>query len=682
MTAVVSTRGDRCRRCYSCVRRCPARAIRVHGGQAQVLDERCVACGRCLKVCPTGAKRLVDGLGPVRELLSGGWAVALVAPSFPAAYHEWAPGQVLAALRRLGFAGVHEVAFGADLVSAVHQRLYQEDPERLTLTSACPAVVGYVEKYAPELVPHLAPVLSPMAALGKALKSHLAPGCRTAFLGPCTAKIREAEDGQVRPWIDAVFTFGELRQLLAERGLDPAALPEEEFDEPRSLRGGAYPLPGGLSWAAGLPSDLLDSAVHATLGIDDFVDSLERLRDRVRRQRLDEIDARFFDVLFCKGCLQGPVMNGDESPLRRRERVVRYLRGRRAPTPAEWQLQMERLAGLDVSRAFAACPEVHAAPSEPELREILARTGKRRLEDELNCRACGYRSCRDKAAAVHQGLAEVEMCLPFLISRLEATVDKLNRSHEQLTEAQAQLLRSERLASMGQLAAGIAHEVNNPLGSILIYAHLLCEDLAGDAERRADAELILREANRCRAIVGGLLDFARQSKVERAPVDLRELAEEAARNVAVQVDDPRLEVRVEAPAALPPAQVDRDQLLQVLLNLVRNAADAMPAGGTVTLRLGHAAERGEHVIEVSDTGPGIPAEHMDRLFSPFFTTKPVGRGTGLGLPICYGIVKMHRGSISARNRAPERGAAFEVRLPSAPAVAGAASEDLPCPPRS
>lgn len=249
-------------------------------------------------------------------------------------------------------------------------------------------------------------------------------------------------------------------------------------------------------------------------------------------------------------------------------------------------------------------------------------------------------------------------------------------------EMQMKLAQTERLAAVGELAAGIAHEVNNPLGSILIYAHLLCEDLAGDAERRADAELILREANRCRAIVGGLLDFARQSKVERAPVDLRELAEEAARNVAVQVDDPRLEVRVEAPAALPPAQVDRDQLLQVLLNLVRNAADAMPAGGTVTLRLGHAAERGEHVIEVSDTGPGIPAEHMDRLFSPFFTTKPVGRGTGLGLPICYGIVKMHRGSISARNRAPERGAAFEVRLPSAPAVAGAASEDLPCPPRS
>ncbi len=674
MKAVVRTQGDRCRRCYSCVRRCPARAIRVRDGQAEVLDERCVACGRCLKVCPNGAKKLADGLAAVRALLDTGGAVALVAPSFPAAYPEWEPGQVVAALRRAGFAGVHEVAFGADLVSAVHQRLYRDDPERLTLTSACPAVVGYVEKYAPELVPHLAPVLSPMAALGKALKTRLAPGCRTVFLGPCSAKIREADDEQVRPWIDAVFTFGELRQLLSERGLDPARLPTEDFDPPRSLRGGAYPLPGGLSWAAGLPSDLLDSAVHATIGIDDFVDSLERLRTRVQRQRLDEIDARFFDVLFCKGCLQGPVMNGDESPLRRRERVVRYLRTRPTPSRSEWQAELDRLAGLDVARSFVAGPQVHAEPSEQELREILARTGKQRPEDELNCRACGYRSCRDKAVAVHQGLAEVEMCLPFLISRLEATVDKLNRSHEQLTEAQAQLLRSERLASMGQLAAGIAHEVNNPLGSILIYAHLLCEDLAGDAERRADAELILREANRCRSIVGGLLDFARQSKVERAAVNLRELAEEAGRNVAAQVGDPRLVLRVQAPPDLPPAQVDRDQLLQVLLNLVRNAADAMPQGGTVTLGLAHATATAEHVIEVSDTGPGIPAEHMDKLFSPFFTTKPVGRGTGLGLPICYGIVKMHRGTISARNHG--RGATFEVRLPASPGAP--ASEDEAC----
>jgi two-component system, NtrC family, sensor kinase len=664
VNAVVRTQGDRCRRCYSCVRRCPARAIRVRDGQAEVLVERCVACGRCLKVCPADAKKLADGLPVARELLSTGRAVAMLAPSFPAAFPDVAPGQVVSALREAGFAAVHEVAFGADLVSAVHHRLFEQDPEQLTLTTACPAVVGYVEKYAPELVPNLAPVLSPMAALGKALKSRISPGCHTVFLGPCTAKIREAADPQVSPWVDAVLTFTGLHRLFEARGVDPGTLPAGEFDPPRSLRGGAYPIPGGLSWAAGLPSGLLDSHVHATIGIDDFVDSLERLRARVKRQALGEMDARFFDVLFCKGCVQGPAMNGGESPLRRRERVVRYLRSRQAPSESEWQAEMDALADLDLGRGFAADDQTPVAPSEEAIRQILADTGKRRPEDELNCRACGYRSCREKAVAVYQGLAEVEMCLPFLISRLEATVEKLNRSHEQLSDAQTQLLRTERLASMGQLAAGIAHEVNNPLGSILIYANLLSEDLASDPERRADAELILREAARCRTIVGGLLDFARQSKLRRSTTDLRALAEEAVANVAAQAANDRLAYRVECPPDLPGASVDRDQLLQVLLNLVRNAADVMGEGGMVRVDLAYSAEAEEHVVSVSDSGPGIAPEHMAKLFSPFFTTKPVGRGTGLGLPICYGIVKMHRGSITARNNTPGPGATFEVRLPA------------------
>ena len=663
MTHVIRTQSDRCRRCYSCVRRCPAKAIRVQNGQAEVLEERCVACGRCLRVCSSGAKRIVDNLPAVRELLATGRAAALLAPSFPAAYPQWEPGQVVSALRRAGFEGVHEVAFGADLVSAAYQRLQQEDPERLVLTTACPAVVGFVQKYAPELVPHLAPVLSPMAATGRLVKERLAPGAFTVFIGPCTAKIRESVEDGVRPWVDAVLTFAEAHRLLQEKGVEPLAVPTAEFDGPLSLRGGAYPIPGGLSYAAGMPTDLLDTAVHTTIGIDDFIDSLDRLRKRVRADRVEEMDARFFDVLFCKGCLQGPAMNGGESPLQRRERVIRYLHGRRKPSPEAWQAGMARFADLDLSRRIEPDDQTSAQPSEEELREILARTGKLRPEDELNCRACGYHSCRDKAVAVYQGLAEVDMCLPWLINRLEATVDKLNRSHEELTEAQSQVLRSERLASMGQLAAGIAHEVNNPLGTVLIYAHLLADELTA-SEHREDAEMIVREANRCRTIVGGLLDFARQNKVQRTPVDLRALAEEAVRAAEVQVGRPGIAFVVDAPGDLPEPQIDRDQILQVLINLVRNAADAVGASGRVTIRLRWDDDQGEHVIAVEDTGPGIAPEHMAKLFSPFFTTKAVGRGTGLGLPICYGIVKMHRGSITARNQTPGPGAVFEVRLPA------------------
>ena len=326
MTSVVSTASAYCRRCYSCIRRCPAKAIRVHEGQAEVLEERCIACGRCVRVCPRGARSVRDNLPAVRTLLdSGDDTVLMLAPSYPAAY-RWRPGQVVAAARRAGFAAVYEVAFGAEMVSRAYRRMYDSDPERLMITSACPAAVGYLQLYAPALLPYLTPVHSPMTALGKALKRRLRPGCLTVFAGPCTAKIKEAHDPAVAPWVDAVMIFPELGRLFEEREVDPARLPDEEPDPPRAVSGGAFPLPGGLLRTAGLPQDVLASRVHPASGVDAFIDTAERLASRIEDDTLEALEARFFDVLFCQGCIASPVFDDEESPLTRKERVVRYLR--------------------------------------------------------------------------------------------------------------------------------------------------------------------------------------------------------------------------------------------------------------------------------------------------------------------------------------------------------------------
>lgn len=669
--SVIYTAPDQCRRCYSCVRRCPAKAIRVHEGQAQVMEERCVACGRCVAACPARAKRIVDNLPRAAELIAAG-AVVMVAPSFPAAFPQWSPGQVVAALRALGFAGVYEVAFGAELLSRAYQRRFKHTPRQLTIATACPAAVGYIQKHASTAVPYLAPLLSPMAVMGKAIKERLRPGVPVVFAGPCTAKIKEREDPDVAPYVDAVITFVELKALLAQRGIDPAALAPEEFDPPHSRTGGVFPLPGGLVHTAGLPSDLLESLVFTTTGLESFIDTVEALTRRLAAGTLAELQARFLDVLYCQGCTGGPLVENQETLLRRKERVTDFIRSRPRPVcEAEWSASLDALADLDLRRSFQSEGVTEATPTEEEIRQILARTGKLRPEDELNCRACGYRSCRAKAAAVFRGLAEIDMCLPYLVTKLQATVEKVNRSHEELTAVQDQLLRAERLASMGQLAAGIAHEVNNPLGTVLIYAHLLLEDVEANEQLRADAEMIVREANRCKTIVGGLLDFARQNKVDRRPVDVAELLSAAVALGSAQAREanPGVAFVLDVTPGLPTVALDRDQMLQVLLNLLRNAIDVMPGGGTVTIGAHHYPDAGELSLTVTDTGPGIPAEHMNKLFSPFFTTKPVGRGTGLGLPICYGIVKMHRGTITASNRADGPGARFEVRIPvEAPAA--------------
>jgi signal transduction histidine kinase len=654
-----------------------------------VLAERCVACGRCVGVCAQKAKQVVSRLPRIRELLGEPDPVAMLAPSFPAAFADVRPGQVVAALRRIGFKAVVEVAFGADLVSRAYHELRTAAPDRLLLSSPCPAANAYVEKYVPELVPYLAPVLSPMAALGKALKLELRPGCRTVFFGPCLAKMREREESAVAPWVDAATTFSELRALLAEHGCELESLADEPMDGPLSKLGALYPIPGGLLHVADLAADPLTSENATVVGRESFTDTTRRLREHLARGTLGRVEARFFDVLFCKGCLGGPDMPRGESPIVRRERITRFVRERlHDPSAATSAQALERLTAVTLDRSFSADPQ-QGAPADPDaIREVLARTNKHQPRDELNCGACGYPTCREKAVAVLEGVAEVEMCLPFLVERLQAMVMSLNQSHEELQDAQDQLLRAERLASMGQLAAGIAHELNNPLGTILIYAHLLEEEqqaqaaapssgaehspphgqtllAPNDAHQQTieDAQMIVREATRCKTIVAGLLHFARQNKVDRAPVQLRPLFEEAVQLVRVQVDGTAVTFDIDAPDDLPPANLDAGQMTQVLVNLVRNAVEAMPEGGTVTLRARWHEESAEHRITVADTGPGIPREHLPKLFAPFFTTKPVGRGTGLGLPICYGIVKMHRGTIVARNGESGVGAQFEISLP-------------------
>jgi two-component system, NtrC family, sensor kinase len=674
---VLTIASDRCRRCYSCVRGCPAKAIRVLEGHADIIPERCVGCGRCVGVCSQNVKRIVDSLPAVRSVLGKPDPAIMLAPSFAAAFLDARPGQIIAALRKCGFAGVYEVAFGADLVSAVYQKLYNNDPVRMLITTPCPAAVLYIEKYAVDLVPYLSPVLSPMGAMGKALKSRLRPDCQVVFAGPCTAKIREVQEPDVHPWVDAAMTFDEVEQLLREHEIDPTELADEEFDPPHSFLGGLYPMGGGLIRASGLPTDLFQNSVHHVEGRSAFRDLVMNLNQGIGENRLGELQTRFFDVLFCLGCIDGPVMPASEGSLRRKERIVEYLHARRPVSRISWESAMKSLSDLDLSRSFTPDPQSYGVPEEEDIRRILERTNKFSPQQELNCGACGYKSCREKAIAVWNGAAEVEMCLPYMIEKLEAMVTTLHQSYEKLSETQTQLIRTERLASMGQMAAGIAHEVNNPLGTILIYSHLLREHEGLSDSVRADVERVIEEAIRCKNIVGGLLNFARQSQAHLLPVSLPELLEKAAETARAQ--DLPIRFVVDAPAELPQAQLDWDQMLQVISNLLRNSMDAMPEGGTITMTAEWRESTQEFVISVRDEGTGIPPEHLEKhIFTPFFSTKAVGKGTGLGLPICYGIVKMHRGQIHAQNNTDGPGCTFRITLPDHHPANGSAEERSIC----
>jgi two-component system NtrC family sensor kinase len=449
-----------------------------------------------------------------------------------------------------------------------------------------------------------------------------------------------------------VLTFSELAELFADARMDPATAPPAEFRPPHANLGRIYPVTGGLLKAAAIDADILESPVYVVEGADRVMDILKVLSHRVKSGQ--PVNYRLFDLLFCEGCIGGPVMVNDLTFFERKKYVVRYMTGRPpAQDVEEWAEDHREDLAVDLSTTFQPVVRETVEAPEEEIRRILALTGKNTTADELNCGACGYPSCREKALAVWRGKAEVEMCLPYLIARVE-------KAMKDLTENQARLIQAEKLASMGQMAAGIAHEINNPLGVVLMYSHLLKEELSDASKGREDVERIIAEAERTRSIVRGILNFAREEKVARAPTDINSLVKGAVQEILAASPKGKYRVEFQLDPSLGPQNVDGGQLRQVFDNLLKNAVEAMPGGGEI--RVTTAEGDTEFTVIISDNGPGIPEENLTRMFAPFFTTKKAGKGTGLGLSVCYGIVKMHGGTIQAANNAEGGGACFTVRI--------------------
>lgn len=653
---LVRTIKERCRACYTCVRECPAKAIRIVDGQAEVITARCIGCGNCVRVCGQQAKQVYDSTGEVEALLRHSTAAAIIAPSFPAEFDDWDHRALTGALRAMGFRYVVEVAAGADLVAETYKRLLEKPGGKQYIATTCPAVVAYVERYYPELVDALAPIVSPMVACARALKSLYGTGTPVVFIGPCIAKKGEALIDGICYDIDAVLTFQELRRMLRKAGLSPLNSVPSDFDPPLAGRGRLFAVSRGLLQTAGIPENLATDEVVVADGRLRFVEAVKEFYSGFWH-------ARLLELMACEGCVMGPGVSDKDPLYRRKTRVGHYARTQLASIEPEQLRRQEALfAGLDLSRRFAPEDRRTPEPSFHELTAILEGLGKHCAEDELNCGACGYDTCREHAVAIYQGLAENEMCLPYTIERLRQTVRNLAISKEKLAHTQQILVQAEKLASMGQLAAGIAHELNNPLGVVLMYAHMLLEEHAGEGGIKEDLSLIAAQADRCKKIVAGLLHFARQNKAALQETDMMQLIEGVIRLTHVPG---AITLRVENEADDATAFVDRDQITQVLNNLINNAIQAMGNGGTVAVRLWDDVE--EVRISVRDTGTGIPKAHRAKIFEPFFTTKAAGKGTGMGLAVSYGIIKMHRGNITVESNdtpnAGPTGSTFVITLP-------------------
>jgi two-component system, NtrC family, sensor kinase len=265
----------------------------------------------------------------------------------------------------------------------------------------------------------------------------------------------------------------------------------------------------------------------------------------------------------------------------------------------------------------------------------------------------------------------------FLAGNFNQMVSELVRAHQELRDwgetlerkvelrtaelkaIQAHLIQSEKLAGVGKLAAGVAHEINNPLTCVLTNSSLLLSDLPPDDPRRDDLQTIVDETLRCRKIVKGLLDFARQTKPQKQALDLNKVAGDVLWLVKNQASFQNIVIKTDLDSSIPQVLADADQMRQVVLNIILNAADAMPQGGTLTLRSRFETKANRVLLQISDTGHGIPEDIQNKLFEPFFTTKKTG--TGLGLAIAYGIMERHNGELKLESF-PGHGTTMSVIL--------------------
>jgi two-component system NtrC family sensor kinase len=266
------------------------------------------------------------------------------------------------------------------------------------------------------------------------------------------------------------------------------------------------------------------------------------------------------------------------------------------------------------------------------------------------------------AASFNKMTADLREANAELVDWGKTLEKKVEERTKELTMMQASLIQSEKLASLGKLSAGVAHEINNPLGGILIYSHLLLEDTPKDNPHYSNLKKIIKETSRCKDIVKGLLEFARPKDPEMSHLDINTIVEKSLYIIEGQSMFQNVIIEKHLARDLPRIVGDGAQLQQVFMNIILNAAEAMDNDGTLTLRTGLSGGGRFIDTQFSDTGHGIQEDDIKRLFEPFFTTREVGKGTGLGLAISYSIIRKHQGNIEVSSHEGE-GATFTVKLP-------------------
>lgn len=412
--SIIDFKSTKCKHCYKCVRNCEVKAIQIRNEVAEIMEDHCILCGHCLSVCPQEAKTLNSEIETVKQMVrSGKKVVVTMAPSYMGIMKFRTPGQMKAALLKLGFADVRETGEGAAFVTQEYEKLVRAGEMENIITTCCPSANDLIELYFPELVKYMAPVVSPMIASGLLIKKEYGEDTSVVFLGPCIAKKKEARDERNKGVISAVISFDDLNRWLAEERIDIESLPDLPFDrfDPKVNR--LYPVTNGI----------INSVISTERGNRDgyhkfYVHGEKNCIDLCRSLVRGDMKHCFIEINICSGgCIKGPAVN-TENISRFKVKLDMEESITREPVPEDVIARASE--GLSFAKTFRDRSLHDPLPTEEQIAEILRKTEKITPEDQLNCGACGYPTCRDKAIAVFQHKAELDMCIPYMHSKAES----------------------------------------------------------------------------------------------------------------------------------------------------------------------------------------------------------------------------------------------------------------------
>lgn len=708
LNGIVYTDKDKCKACSACLRVCQTKSIKLFDDKAEIIEESCLNCGLCTTVCSRGAKKYRDSIQDVENLLQNRRTALILAPSYVIVavkkYH-CTPEQFCAALRETGFDLVYEASFGADIVTKVYidyiRELIKNNGKENThvITSPCPALMNFVEKHAPALIEEFAPVMSPMAAQAVLVKHWNDDQVAIIGANPCVSKKSELLDEALGLY-DADVTFGELMQIIDRKGILPASLEESEFDGIQAFYGAGYPISGGLTKTLELFSDEfeIDPISNDFLIIEGesrSTEFLKRMADEKKNNPKLTGYPLLIDVLYCEGCILGKSMGVESDFIENKRIIAEYTRKRfakarqhealknykdyavlvkntvQAPEYANWVNTVEQLIKKHgFLRTWNNKHYDRKIPNEEELRFILESDGKYAIEDELNCGACGYLTCRERAVAVYNGENILGGCIVHLKHEVKVSQDENIRLHE------LDRMKSEFIST-------VSHELRTPLTSVLGFAKIIkkrLEDVVfpliitdnkkiNRAVRQVNdnVDIIISEGERLTKLINDVLDIAKMEsgKIEwnMEPVDAAEIIERAASATDALFSGGEVRLIKDVEEDLPEITGDKDRLIQTMINLISNAQKFTSEGSVIC----RARKTGKEItFSVIDTGMGIAREEQDKVFDRFkqigdtLTDKP--KGTGLGLAICKQIVDYHGGRIWVESE-PGRGSNFSFSLP-------------------